>query len=472
MESPNTSEGSAFRGQMTIVLPLIVIVCGLLLTLLMSLLVQRPTADHIRALSVAHHQALYEPLTRQVARLLADTRHLSEQSPASLPLAVEHFLALHPRVTGIEYLETVNETQRAAVEHQFSHETGQFIRFDTWRNAVAEPREEYLIIRSAVYQPGAADPSVALGLVADSVPHWQSALYRARETGRVSATTLTSLQRNGAAQRAVRLFVPLAENRLISLVIDPRSWLSGLLDPLHDDRWEITLHDSSQHASPPLFSLPTLGPAAEQEAIRSTFSLADRQWMLTTLPSRTWMDDLSREASLPLWLLGTILSLAAAVLTGWLAYRVTTSRSQAFADQRHTGRARRQSANLKIEKSILHQSLLDSEARSRDLIELYGGIVCELDGQGHLVYLSPQTTRLLGYPVAELLEQPLSALVTPADHLRLNEALAAARRENRVQRSDLSLIAGPDSLPVTLRVKALRPRGDGHTGYRLTLLPR
>lgn len=456
-------------------LPLVTLLAGLALTWLFSLPAREPAAEQARELSVAHHQALYSHVSGRADYLLAETGRLRTRlarPEARQDQEAARFLAAHPGVTGIEYLISVNDPQRAMVEQQLSREAGQFIRFGHWRQGAAEPQPHYLIVRKAWFRPGSSDPSVSLGLVADSVPHWQPALYRALGEEQIAATTLTSIQRNGAEQQAMRLFVPVTDDQLLSLVIEPEFWLSGMLDPLHDDRWQLAIHDASQHARHPLFSLPALGVMAEEEAIRTGLPVADRQWMLTTTPSRTWLDSVVRQAVRPLWLLGGLLSLAATALCLWLVFQLGRSRQQQSQAQQAAQISQRQLANLKVEKAVLHQSLADSDERSRDLIELYGGSIGELDDHYRLGYLSPGTARLLDRPVPEMLGQPLADLVTREHQSRLNDTLVAARRESGIQRVDLELATGGQPVPVTLRVKALKHPVSGCTGYRVSILPR
>lgn len=456
-------------------LPLATLLAGLALTWLFSLPAQRPALEQAKELSVAHHQALYSHLSGRIEHLLAETGKLRSRLltiEGSLGREVSLFLAAHPGVTGIEYLIPVNDPQRAMVEQQLSREAGQFIRFGHWRQGVADPRPQYIIVRHAWFQPGASDPSVSLGLVAGSVPHWQPALHKALADGQVSATTLTGIQRNGAEQQALRLFVPVRDNELLSLVLEPGYWLSGLLDPLHDARWQLSIHDASQHARHPLFSLPALGSAADDEAVRTGFALADRHWILTTTPSQSWLDDSVRDSVRPLWLLGGLLSLAASMLCLWLTWQLGRSRYAQEEAAQNTQLTQRQLANLRVEKTVLHQSLADSDERSRDLIELYGGIIGELDDQYRIGYLSPGAARWLGQPVPDLLGQPLARLVQSNHQSRLNDTLVAARQEGGVQRADLELSADERALPVTLRVKALKHPVSGCTGYRVSMLPR
>ena len=271
----------------------------------------------------------------------------------------------------------------------------------------------------------------------------------------------------------MRIFIPTGDRTLLSLVMEPRRWLSRQLDGVHDDRWQLAIHDTSQHARHPLFTLPALGPVEDASAVRSVFSLADRQWMLTTVPSMTWQQQLTRAAIMPVWLLGAVLSLAAAALCTALVWQRQSLQQRLQEQHVLNGQRQRQLENTRVEKSILHKSLADSDDRSRDLIELYGGIVSELDDQYRIGYISPQAATLLGWPVPDLLESSLARLVTGTDQPRLNETLTTARQEPGIHRIDIELItAQQQPLPVTLRVKALKNPLSGCTGFRVSMIPR
>lgn len=470
------SETSSGRLSLLIGLPLLVLALGLALTALISIPAKGPPTAQASELSVVHHQALYERLNRRLERLLSDTRLLSGDLSAERPnlaLTTRQFLQNHPEITGFEYMVTVTDSQRTLMERHLSLEAGQYIRFGRWRQGPAEARDNYLVIRQVNFQPDTTDPGVTLGLVADTVPHWQAHIRRALSDGEPAATTLTSIYRNGGEQQALRIFMPTGNQTLLSLVIEPRRWLSGQLDSLHDDRWQLAVHDTSQHARHPMFTLPALGPVNEDAAIRTSVNVADRHWMLTTTPSLKWQESIVRAAAVPVWLLGTVLSLAAAALCAGLIWQRQTLSRSLHGRQILNGQLQRQLANTRVEKSILHQSLADSDDRSRDLIELYGGIICELDDQQRIGYISPQAVDMLGWPVPELLETSLANLVSSADQPRLNETLTTARREPGVHRIDIQLTgAAQQILPVTLRVKALKNPLSGCIGFRVSMISR
>ncbi|WP_339798790.1 CHASE domain-containing protein [uncultured Marinobacter sp.] len=470
------SETLSGRLSLLIGLPLLVLALGLALTSLISIPARGLTAAQASELSVAHHQALYEYLNRRLDQLLADTRQLAGELSADRPnlaAITDQLLQRHPEITGLEYLVTVADSQRPLMERQLSLEAGQFIRFGHWRQGPIEPRPSYLVVRQVSFQSGTTDPGTTLGLVADTVPHWRNSLQSALSEGRPAATTLTSIFRNGGEQQALRIFIPTGDRTLLSLVMEPRRWLSRQLDGVHDDRWQLAIHDTSQHARHPLFTLPALGPVEDASAVRSVFSLADRQWMLTTVPSMTWQQQLTRAAIMPVWLLGAVLSLAAAALCTALVWQRQSLQQRLQEQHVLNGQRQRQLENTRVEKSILHKSLADSDDRSRDLIELYGGIVSELDDQYRIGYISPQAATLLGWPVPDLLESSLARLVTGTDQPRLNETLTTARQEPGIHRIDIELItAQQQPLPVTLRVKALKNPLSGCTGFRVSMIPR
>lgn len=481
MDSEQTSARPAYLWWL---LPVLVLVSGLVLTALFAprslLTVDRLTSE----LSRAHHDQLTRTLNRQLSETLSVAAELARGNDRAFPGKANEFLQRFPGIAGLELLTEVSHAQRPMIEKNLTQLSGQFIRFSAWNDDFgsggADVSDQYLIIRNARFQPPALMATTSLGLVATSVPHWRGPLKRALGEDRITATTLTGLHRNGEGQHALRLFVPATEpqrsasDRLIAIVLEPDSWLQHQLKDLHDPRWQLELHDISQYARHPMATIPAAGkPATSVAATRSTLSVADREWMLSTIPAADWLDSMKQQVLWPAWLTGLTITLLASALTLWAVW--LTLRTERLLERR-TRRARhlgRQLDNTRVEKNILHHSLQESDRRTRDLIELGAGIFAELDEGRHIGYISTQVATLLDIPSTELMGKPLDALVDEDDQQDLAIAFDAARREQSIQRLDTSIIARDGTaLPVALRIKALKDPLSGCSGFRVSLTPR
>lgn len=481
MDSEQTSGRPAYLWWL---LPILVLVGGLVLTALIAprslLTVDRLTNE----LSGAHHAQLSRTLNRQLADTLAAASELTRGNDAAFPGMAREFLERFPSVAGLELLEEVSHAQRAMIEKSLTEQSGQFIRFSAWNEDFgtggADVSEQYLIIRNARFQPPALTGNSSLGLVATSVPHWRGPLKRALEENRITATSRTGLHRNGEGQHALRLFVPAAESqrsagdRLIAIVLQPDAWLNHHLKDLHDPRWQVELHDISQYARHPMASMPAAGtPASNVAATRSTISVADREWMLSTIPAEDWLDSMKQQVLWPAWLTGLTITLVASALTLWAVW--LTLRTERMLERR-TRRARhlgRQLDNTRVEKNILHHSLQESDRRTRDLIELGAGIFAELDEGRHIGYISTQVATLLDIPSTELMGKPLDTLIGEGEQQDLSIAFDTARREQSIQRLDTSILTRDGAaLPVALRIKVLKDPLSGCSGFRVSLTPR
>lgn len=481
MDSEQTSGRPAYLWWL---LPILVLVGGLVLTALIaprSLL----TVDWLTTeLSGAHHEQLSRTLNRQLSDTLSAAAELSRGNDAAFPGTASEFLERFPGVAGLELLDEVSHAQRPMIEKRLTEQSGQFVRFSAWKEDVgigrADTSDQYLIIRNARFQSPNLTADSSLGLVATSVPHWRGPLKRALEENRTTATTLTGLRRNDVDQYALRVFVPAPESprsagdRLIAIVLQPDVWLNHHLKDLHDPRWQVELHDISQYARHPMASMPATGtPASNVAATRSTLSVADREWMLSTIPAEDWLDSMKQQALWPAWLTGLTITLLASALTLWAVW--LTLRTERLLERR-TRRARhlgRQLDNTRVEKNILHHSLQESDRRTRDLIELGAGIFAELDEGRHIGYISAQVATLLDIPSTDLMGKPLDTLLGEDDQNDLTMAFDAARREQSIQRLDTTIITRDGTaLPVALRIKALKDPLSGCSGFRVSLTPR
>lgn len=460
-------------------LPSLVLVGGLALTALIAPRSMLVVDQLIGDLSRFHHDQLTNTLSRHLSEALAEAEDVA-QDP-DFPARARAFLDDFPGIAGLELMSRVSHAQRPMIERSLSQQSGQFIRFTDWDGrfdtGVAAEAPQYLIVRRALFQPDMEASAASLGLVVTTVPHWRGALRRALEEMRPTATTMTELARNGNDQKAVRLFVPVPGpgDRLVSVVIKPEAWLSHQLTDVHDARWQVELHDISTGRFPDLLaSVPVADrPASDVPATRSTLFIADRQWMLSTMPGAGWLASLKQQVLWPAWLTGLTITLLASVLTLWAVWM--TRRTERLLAHR-TLRARhlgQQLDNTRVEKNILHHSLQESDRRTRDLIELGAGMFAELDENRHIGYISPQSTTLLDMPSAELGGRAIDTLFDPSQHTDLAMAFDAARRDQTIQRLDTEAITRDGRvLPVALRIKALKDPLSGCSGFRVSLTPR
>lgn len=285
---------------------------------------------------------------------------------------------------------------------------------------------------------------------------------------RIVATSVMSDTQSDASRVTVtRLFIPASNNEWLSLTVDPARWLQDFIDPHVSAAIQLTVHDLSQHEKVPLVSFIPEGELAPDRALRSIIAFGNRQWMLTSTPS----DALKAGTShiFVTGLIGGVLGIIAALVVVALTRQLRLARAQRERSHRTNVRLGQQLDNSDVEKRILKQALGNSELRSRDLVELIGGFVCELDDQLRIVYISPQVDSMLDLPPAEMVEKPFEQWVSPPHRENFAATVQAARREKHMQRVDLDLLAGDDTLLLTtLRVKAVSDPLSGCTGYRMT----
>ena len=467
-------------------LPLAILVLGLTLTALFTPATQTPVIALAQELSRSHNDKLNRALITQGKEVIAAAQglDLTDSTVDTFRTDVAAFLSQFPEIAGVELLTTISHAERTRAERRLSAQAGRSVRFSSWtgprKSQTAEPADHYLVISQGLFQDD--NPGVpGLGLIATSVPHWRHVLQQAIQEGRPTATPLTGLEQNGSLPRTLRVFVPLSapgqlaeDTAFLALVILPDSWLRHRLSGLHDERWQVEIHDISQHAHRPLATLPAAQPlATDFPPIRSVITLANREWMVSTYPAAGWLDELRQQARLPLWLTGLLITLLSTGLCGWACHRLIARERHLLHRNRRSRRLKQQLDNTGIEKNILYHSLQQGDRRTQDLIELNSGIFAELDEQRRIGYLSPQAAVLLGIPTTELTDSPLDTLFAADMHQELAMLFDAARQGQSVERLDTEVVTrdGPP-LPVTLRAKAIRDPLSGWSGFRVSLTPR
>lgn len=173
------------------------------------------------------------------------------------------------------------------------------------------------------------------------------------------------------------------------------------------------------------------------------------------------------------WTYGALISGFAAVVCALVTFRWQRQTKISAAVRKELRSQNQQLGNMQTEKRILRKALNDSEQRSRDLVCLSGGIICELDELGRAGYVSAGAADLLGFAPAELAGVALESLVSETDRDAFDQTLKAARQEQQLQCADLELVdADQRPVPATLRVLVLHDTLHGFSGFRLSVQPR
>ncbi len=460
--------------------PVIVLLIGLLGTGAVDHWVSKSLDKQTRALIDAHH-AQFTDLVQQsinmrlqaldvLARTLAGADHPDDvfQRQAS------GLLRRMPDIVNVDRIVRISDAQRELVEQQLSQRSGQFITLGQWQESgsvsTAARQDQYWVVMQAAQRQGVA---ASLGLVAPSVPHWRQPIDTALSHDKVSATAQTHLRRNGTSEFAVRLFRSLDDGSLVSLAFSPDQLLREALPARMSPALQVTVFDLDQHLKSPLFATDRLEQPRMAWALRSAISLADREWILTTIPDKHFMSAPAERIGQIIWLVGLAASLLAAIVIWLLAQRLNREQIAHATAQRLLDAENQMLENARIEKSALKNALQDSEQRSRDLVEIAGSTTAELDEQGRIGFISAQVVDLLGVPPARLHNRSLRDLVAANDRTRYDQCLSAARTEKRVERIDLNLHLDEQSpVPATLRIKPVVDTLTGCSGFRLSLQAR
>ncbi|MGP4845311.1 hypothetical protein ACTXGQ_14330 [Marinobacter sp. 1Y8] len=467
-------------------LPAAVLIAGLLTTGLVSRLVKQQLDTNSIALFEDQHLELAEEIQSAINERL----NLLNMVASAMQPGVNRqkmfnqqsglLLRRFPDVLTLDRIATVPAAERGFVEQQLSSESGQYITFGDWRAdgqtvTAATDNQYQAVVQVAERMPTA----ITLGLVVTSVPHWRQPLETALLNEKTSATAQTDLQRNGAQQTGIRLFracpqiTPDQPRELISVALSPHILIRDIVPGNIRDDMQATVFDLDQHLKLPLFASPKIDQPLPGLTIRSALSVADREWILTTIPNSNLIYGESRRTRELIWLIGAAGSLLMAALVWWLGKRIRFEMAARAEVRKHLSTARRTNENGRIEKDALKRALNDSEQRSRDLVELAGGFIADLDEAGRIGYISPQILALIGQPPGSLTQLLMTDIVVEEDQGRLTQAMAGCRRSQQLTRIDLILQHTDDyPVPVTLRIKLLIDTLNGYTGFRLSGISR
>ncbi|MDI9243930.1 PAS domain-containing protein [Marinobacter sp. CHS3-4] len=239
------------------------------------------------------------------------------------------------------------------------------------------------------------------------------------------------------------------------------------------DGVSVRIDSLKTHSKAPAFESSTGHQPKPGSSLRSEVGLAGQTWLISSMPDRIWYQERAIALTKPVWVFGLTLTALGVLVCGAVALRW---RRQAInirkIEQKHKSQSR-ELRNTQTEKRILRQALEDSEQRSRDLVSLSGGIVCELDENGLAGFVSARMSDMLGFAPADLSGEQVAALIAEPDQQAFADALSSARQDRQMQRLDLTLItANSQPMPATLRVLALHDTLHGFSGYRLSIQAR
>ncbi|WP_323750480.1 PAS domain-containing protein [Marinobacter sp.] len=225
-----------------------------------------------------------------------------------------------------------------------------------------------------------------------------------------------------------------------------------------------------RHTKKPLLKLGSIQAPLTRQALRSELDIDGNRSMVTTMPDAQLLKAPAQNLRWLVLISGMALTLLAFVLSLYLCWRYQRQRTLASSHHKDLKTQNQKIANLNVEKLALRQALNDSENRSRDLINLTGNLIAELDDQGQIEYISALAADMFRQAPSDLDQKPFQQLVVLSDQQRFTECLEAARADQDITQADLTL-AGENSeqpVPVTLRLKALTDPVRGLIGFRLS----
>ncbi|WP_372964158.1 histidine kinase [Marinobacter sp.] len=225
-----------------------------------------------------------------------------------------------------------------------------------------------------------------------------------------------------------------------------------------------------RHTKQPILELGSTKDSLSRQSLRSELDLTGGRWMVTTLPGAELLISPAQSVRRRVLFCGLAITLLGVVLSLFLCRRNGIKQQLARNLEKDVQVQNQKIANLNIEKTALRQALNDSETRSRDLVRLSGTLIAELDSQGRIGFISDLAVEMLGRAPSDLGQTPFQDLVAETDQQRFLECLNASISDHDIARADLTLIGknAEQTVPVALRIKALKEPVRGITGYRLS----
>lgn len=300
-------------------------------------------------------------------------------------------------------------------------------------------------------------------------PFWDSLRGRSMEDGPVATPHFTvdgirlqGLVLSGGGDSETSQY-------LVSL-FDPQTLIAENLELGKKPRLHISVLDLQQHEPEPLYSSQDAedgGPSRE-----TTIDLGDRQWLV-----RSRSINSLGEGGAPILLNGLLfggvaLSIALTLLAWQLVRYHHLGIRRMVRMNRLRDRDRRALENKRVEKEVMSRALSDSEQRTRDFIQLGGGIGFELDDEQAIGYVSSQVQPLLGRAPTDLAGRALTELLPETDHQRLTDAFHSSKRERGITRLDTSLLRDDGTtLPVRIQICTICDALSQCQGYRAVAWP-
>jgi len=340
-------------------------------------------------------------------------------------------LARHPFIQALQWLPEVSPANRARLEAEArrTHPGFRYFRREAQGQQVA--MEAVATFHAVHYVAPLVGNEVSLGFSAGNLATRQETLLRALRTNELAASGRVRLIQETGNQAGLLVMMPVhgTDGRALGVVqgvfrmgdlvqksmafLEPKGVVVRLLD-VGAPASEALLHEEP---SP----LPRLGPETE-EGLRLTrsFMLAGRAWKVAVTPAAGHYS------------LG-IAGRAWAVLAGGLAFSMllagyvsTLLATEADIRNQVTDRTRELQ-----EETASHlrdaQSLRESEARFRHLIEVMGEGLWVVDAQGATTFVNRRMSEMLGYEPGDMVGRTLFEFVAEEDLDQARQNMADRR---------------------------------------------
>ena len=256
---------------------------------------------------------------------------------------------------------------------------------------------------------------------------------------------------------------------LVSL-FDPETMIADNLQLGERPRLQVTVMDLQQHDTDPIYS--NQGRDAHGPVHETTIRVGDRKWLVRSQSIGT-LEGGRGSLLLKGLLVGGVALTIALTLLAWqlVRYHRLGIRRMVRMD-RLRDRDRRALENKRVEKEVMSRALSDSEQRTRDFIQLGGGIGFELDDEQAIGYVSAQVQPLLGRAPSDLAGLALTDLLPETEHQRLTDAFRSSKREHTIARLDTYLLhQDGTSLPVRIQICTVCDALSECQGFRAVAWP-
>lgn len=253
-------------------------------------------------------------------------------------------------------------------------------------------------------------------------------------------------------------------------LFDPETLIAENLRLGKKPRLRISVMDLQQHDPLPLYS--NHEESLEGPVHETTISLGDRQWLVRSQSVGT-LENSHGAFLLNGLLFGGVALTIALTLLAWqlVRYYRLGLRRMVYMD-RLRDRDRRALENKRVEKEVMTRALSDSEQRTRDFLQLGGGIGLELDDHQAIGYISAQVQPLLGRAPSDLAGLALAELVPETEHQRLTDAFHSSKRERTITRLDTYLLHRDGSnVPVRIQICTVCDALSHCQGFRAVAWP-